>query len=100
MNPARGSSADVRRDGARLVLSGTLDRAGATRVWPLLQSQLDGISEIALEQVDAVDSAGLALLVALAERSPQVALVGAPTGMDDLRTAYRLSPGLSFEAGR
>ena len=87
-------------DGARLVLSGTLDRAGATRVWPLLQSQLDGISEIALEQVDAVDSAGLALLVALAERSPQAALVGAPTGMDDLRTAYRLSPGLSFEAGR
>ena len=99
MNPARGSSADVRRDGARLVLSGTLDRAGATRVWPLLQSQLDGISEIALEQVDAVDSAGLALLVALAERMDGASIEGRPHGLAELLAAYRLTPALAFDGG-
>ena len=98
MNPARGSSAEARRDGARLVLSGTLDRAGATRVWPLLQSQLDGICEIALEQVDAVDSAGLALLVALAERTPGARVEGAPQGLAELLAAYRLTPALAFDA--
>ena len=99
MNPARGSSAEARRDGARLVLSGTLDRAGATRVWPLLQSQLDGISEIALEQVDAVDSAGLALLVALAERMDGARLEGRPHGLAELLAAYRLTPALAFDGG-
>ena len=99
MNPARGSSAEARRDGARLVLSGTLDRAGATRVWPLLQSQLDGISEIALEQVDAVDSAGLALLVALAERMDGASIEGRPHGLAELLAAYRLTPALAFDGG-
>ena len=99
MNPARGNSADARREGARLVLSGTLDRAGATRVWPLLQSQLDGISEIALEQVDAVDSAGLALLVALAERMDGASIEGRPHGLAELLAAYRLTPALAFDGG-
>lgn len=95
MTPAR-----LQRDGAHLRLGGTLDRAAASGLWPQAAAALEGATVLDLQAVDAVDSAGLALLVALAERmhAPQVA--GAPRGLDELRAAYRLTPSLSFEGGR
>ena len=95
------TTASLRRDGARLCLAGTLDREAATALWPRAAAALDGdVRVLDVAMVDALDSAGLALLVALAERmhAPQVA--GAPRGLDELRAAYRLTPSLSFEGGR
>lgn len=49
--------------------------------------------------VDALDSAGLALLVALAERMRSPSVEGAPQGLADLLAAYRLTPALAFDGG-
>ena len=52
------------------------------------------------DQVTTVDSAGLALLAELAARlraaGAAVAIEGEPAGLAELRTAYRLTPGLDF----
>lgn len=90
----------VDRDGGRLCLSGTLDRAAAAAIWPAASAASAGATVLDVSAVDAVDSAGLALLVALAERMDDVRVEGAPRGMADLMAAYRLRPALSFDNGR
>lgn len=65
--------------------------------WRQASSQLDGIATFDLSAVDRVDSAGIAMLAELAERSGhQVAIVGDPPGLAELRAAYRLTASLAF----
>ena len=94
------AAAAVRRDGDALVLSGRLDRAAATVLWPAAQPLLAGVRTIELAAVDALDSAGLALLGGLAARiagqgeRPRVS--GAAPGLAELCAAYRMDPNLDF----
>jgi len=90
----------LRRDGAALHLSGTLDRNAATALWPQASAASVGVRVLDVTAVDAVDSAGLAMLVALAARMDDVHVDGAPRGMNELLAAYRLSPTLAFDDGR
>ncbi len=90
----------VRRDGAALHLSGMLDRDAATALWAQAIAAIGGARVLDVSAVDAVDSAGLAMLVALAVRMDDVRIEGAPRGMADLLAAYRLSPTLAFDDGR
>jgi len=92
------SAASLQREGDRLRLSGTLDRSAATALWPQVSAALAGTRVLDVVAVDAVDSAGLALLVALAERTPGARVEGAPDGLAELLAAYRLTPALAFDA--
>ena len=94
------AAARVQRDGDRLSLSGVLDRGAATALWPQASAAVGGARVLDVTAVDAVDSAGLAMLVALAARMDDVRIDGAPRGMADLLAAYRLSPILAFDGGR
>lgn len=93
---AASRNADVARDGNRLVFSGALDRAGCAALWKQLQALPGGVGQLDLKAVVDVDSAGLALLAEVAGRNPGVEIVGAPAGLDELRAAYRLDPGLGY----
>lgn len=87
----------VTRDTDTLHFSGALDRDAAARLWPQAQKLLDGVRRFDLTAVSTVDSAGLALLAELAaRRGGDVTVVGRPTGLDELRAAYRLEDDLSF----
>jgi len=93
------AAASLQRDGERLRLSGTLDRASAIALWPQAGAALAGARVLDVAAVDAVDSAGLALLVALAERMQGTQVIGAPQGLAELLAAYRLTPALGFDGG-
>lgn len=86
----------VRRDGARLVFSGALERAACAGLWRQAQPLLDGVSRLDLAAVTGVDSAGVALLAEIAARSPGAVVAGSPAGLAELRAAYRLGPALGF----
>ena len=92
--------ARVQRDGECVALSGTLDRYAATASWSQALAAADGARVLDLSAVEAMDSAGLAMLVALAERMQDARIEGAPPGMSDLLAAYRLRPTLAFDDGR
>ena len=94
------SVSGLQRDGTRLRLSGALDRAAAVALWPQAAAALDGAETLDLQAVETVDSAGLAMLVALAARMRDPRVDGTPRGLDELRAAYRLTPSLSFDDGR
>jgi phospholipid transport system transporter-binding protein len=93
------SAASLHRDGDRLRLTGTLDRTAATALWPRADAVLADARVLDVASVASVDSAGLALLVALAERMHGARVEGAPPGLTDLLAAYRLTPALAFDAG-
>ena len=57
-----------------------------------------GTQVLDVTAVEALDSAGLALLVALAQRTPGARVEGAPQGLAELLAAYRLTPALAFDA--
>ncbi len=90
----------VRRDGEALVFGGAIDRSAAAALWPAANRLLTGTRRMVLTEVTSVDSAGLALLSELAARlrsagaAPEI--VGEPSGLLELSTAYRLTPGLDF----
>jgi len=86
----------VRRDAGTLAFSGVLDRAAVPALWPRTLEMLAGVQRFDLTGVAGVDSAGLALLVELAQRAGDVSVAGDPPGLDGLRRAYRLSPTLTF----
>jgi len=98
--PARPEpAARASRDGAVLRLDGRLDRAAATALWPAALPLLDGAHALDLTGVQALDSAGLALLAELAarlRRNGAVAVTGAPPGLAELCAAYRLDPDLDY----
>lgn len=91
------AGARVRREADSLVLAGTLDRAAVPALWRQATELLaGGTTRFDLTAVDAVDSAGLALLAELAARVPGVVLHGEPAGLGELRDAYRLDRSLAF----
>lgn len=94
------TAARVHRDGERLLLSGALDRDAATVSWSPAVAAAHGARVLDVSAVTAIDSAGLAMLVALAERMQDARIEGAPPGMSDLLAAYRLRPTLAFDDGR
>lgn len=93
---ATSRDARVARDGERLVFSGTLDRAGCAALWKQLQALPGRVVQLDLLAVTDVDSAGLALLAEIAGRNPGMEVIGAPAGLDELCTAYRLDPALGY----
>ena len=93
-------ASSVRRDGERVVFTGTLDRGAVTGLWPQATVAATGAQVLDVSNVASVDSAGVAMLVALAARMDAVRVEGAPTGMADLLAAYRLRPTLAFDDGR
>lgn len=94
------TEASFERDGDALAFAGTLDRAAAVALWNPASKALAGAQRIVLTRVTTVDSAGLALLAELAARlramGVEPGIEGEPAGLDELRAAYRLAPGLDF----
>lgn len=90
------SPATVTRAGDALAFAGALERAAVAALWPEALRLLPGTQRFDLAAVSSVDSAGLALLVELAQRNGGASVAGDPPGLDGLRRAYRLSPALSF----
>ncbi|WP_133480267.1 STAS domain-containing protein [Cognatilysobacter segetis] len=88
------SDVRVRRDGDVLHLDGRLDRAAVASAWRALQPLRAGAASVDLAGVDAVDSAGLALLAELAAGGLRID--GTPAGLTELRAAYRLDASLGF----
>lgn len=87
----------LRRDGERVVFTGTLDRGAATQLWPQAIASTVGAKVLDVGNVASVDSAGVAMLVALAAHMDDVRVEGAPRGMADLLAAYRLQPTFGFD---
>ena len=97
------SNAALRRDGDALVLTGALDRAAVIALWPQASAALAGIHRLDLRGVERVDSAGVAFLAELVARlraatAAEPVLLGTPTGLSELASAYRLTPTLEFQA--
>jgi phospholipid transport system transporter-binding protein len=94
------TDASVRKDGDRLVFSGTLERAAIAGLWAQALPLLAGVARFDLHAVAQVDSAGVALLAELAERvrtqAGALAIDGAPAGLAELCAAYRLAPDLGY----
>ena len=88
------SEVRVRRDGDVLHLDGRLERAAVASAWRAMQPLRAGARSVDLAGVDAVDSAGLALLAELA--ADGLRIDGEPAGLADLREAYRLDAALGF----
>ena len=88
------TAAGVRRDGDVLRFDGRLDRAAVRALWRTLQGLRDGARALDVTAVDAVDSAGLAMLAELA--SGGLGVTGTPPGLAELRAAYRLDGSLGF----
>ena len=84
------SQAALQVEGNRLTLSGTLDFASVPELWPQLQQQLAGGSdiELSLAGVSSSNSAALALLLeALDEagkRGVKLRIADLPQGLSDL----------------
>ncbi|MCD9029044.1 STAS domain-containing protein [Luteimonas sp. BDR2-5] len=89
------ATATVRRDGDALVFAGALSRDAVRGLWAALAPQRDGVRRLDLRAVTSIDSAGLALLALLAGAGG-VSVDGTPPGLAELRSAYRLSPSLTF----
>ena len=89
----------VRRQGEALVFSGSLLRDDVPGAWAPALASLTGATSLDLAQVPRIDSAGLAMLSALAARAGgELEIIGNPLGLEELRAAYRLSPSLDFSA--
>jgi phospholipid transport system transporter-binding protein len=102
-------AATVSRDSDSLVFSGALTRAAVAGLWEHVQHLRVGIARLDLAAVTLVDSAGVALLAALANGTPAkgspatalgrdagITVIGTPPGLAELRAAYRLDDGLAF----
>ncbi len=83
------------RAGEALRFAGALSRDSVPGLWKALPA-LDGVRSLDLRAVTALDSAGLALLSLVAERSGAVSIEGEPPGLAELRSAYRLDGQLGF----
>jgi len=88
----------TRRDEA-LVFDGVLTRPVVASAWRQAQALRAGATRLDLTAVSRIDSAGLAMLVALARSGDIRQLEGAPAGYAELRAAYRLDDALGFAAG-
>lgn len=86
----------VERAGPLLRLRGRLDRASVAGLWPQALAALEGAQGLDLHAIEALDSAGLALLAELADRLPLGArrIEGQPPGLAGLCAAYRMNADL------
>ena len=82
--------------GAAGRLAGAVLRDAGPGLWRPAVPLRRGAGGVDLRAVPRVDSAGVAFLAELAARADAPAVEGAPEGLDALRMAYRLSPGLAF----
>lgn len=94
--PAAEAAVRVTREGDALRLEGPLLRASIPALWRQALPLLPGARRLDLHAVSRVDSAGVACLAELATSGNGLDIDGAPEGLDALRAAYRLSPGLAF----
>ena len=92
------TDAGIQRDGDALRVSGTVTGDTVPALWRSARPQCAGVRRIDIEGVTRIDSAGLALLSALADAagSADIEVVGTPPGLSDLRAAYRLDAALGF----
>lgn len=86
----------MERAGDALRFAGALLRADVARQWKQAVPHLQGVHRFDLAAVSRVDSAGVALLAELADRCGGVKIDGLPSGLAELRAAYRLTPALAF----
>ncbi|MBS7458156.1 STAS domain-containing protein [Coralloluteibacterium stylophorae] len=91
------SDAAARLEGGSLHLSGRIDRRTVPSLWPALPA--GGFASIDLAGVVALDTVGLALVAEACARAAKTAgapaaILHAPAGFDELRSAYRLAPDL------
>lgn len=95
------AEAGVERAGPLLRLRGRLDRASVAGLWPQALRALDGAQGLDLHAVEALDSAGLALLAELADRLPRETrrIEGQPPGLAGLCAAYRMNAELIRSEG-
>ncbi len=94
--PAAEPGPRVVREGDALRFEGALLREVVPALWRQALPLLAGARRLDLRAVPRVDSAGVAFLAELAARADAPAVEGAPEGLEALRMAYRLSPGLAF----
>lgn len=95
------ADASVEREGGSLRFRGELVGAAVPALWRGLVAQPAGLRRIDIERVTRIDSAGLALLSAIADAAGgagSVEIAGDPPGLAGLRAAYRLDPALGFGA--
>ena len=93
------TEAGVRREGDALRFSGALVRDAVPALWRAAQPQAAGARGIDIAAVTRIDSAGLAMLSALAGAAAGgsgIDVTGDPPGLADLRAAYRLDAALGF----
>lgn len=91
------TTASVTHAGEALRFAGILSRGNVIRLWKQLPKQLDGIRRFELDDVTALDSAGVALLAEVAARcGGDVAVKGGPQALSSLSSAYRLDETLGF----
>ena len=95
------AEAGVERAGPLLRLCGRLDRASVAGLWPQALRALDGAQGLDLHAVEALDSAGLALLAELVDRLPRETrrIEGQPPGLAGLCAAYRMNADLIRSEG-
>jgi len=85
--------AEVRlSDDACLHLSGQLDRAAVSALWPQLEKLRHRAQHLCMDGITHLDSAGLALLSTLA--CDGLTVRGTATGLQELTAAYRLQDSL------
>ena len=111
--PGTDAAATVSRDADTLVFRGALARDAVAGLWRQAQPLRAGIARLDLTAVSLVDSAGVALLAELANgkqvngsranvappeasTAQGIAVIGAPSGLAELRAAYRLDDRLAF----
>lgn len=93
------TEAGVQRDGDALRFGGAVVRASVPALWRAAQPLAAGARRLDITGATRIDSAGLALLSALAGIAAQGAAIevtGTPAGLAELRDAYRLDAGLGF----
>lgn len=88
----------MRRDGDTLVFTGVLSRDQVPALWQQALVPGTAVARLDLTAVERVDSAGLAMLSALAGAGRPVVTTGTPAGLADLCVAYRLDDALAFAA--
>lgn len=99
MPSADALAATVSRRDDALAFDGVLLRPVVASVWRAALPLLAGTRRIDIDQVARIDSAGLAMLAALARRAGIEIIEGMPAGYAELRAAYRLDASLGCAAG-
>ncbi|MED5523608.1 STAS domain-containing protein [Gallaecimonas pentaromativorans] len=89
-------SLDIQWQQPVLTLAGTLDRNTVPALWKR-RGSWDGLKTISVEALDKVDTAGLAILLALTERYPAAQVRGASERLKKLAELGDLDAILPIE---